>query len=176
MNVYRIYKTYNDNYVNHQMLKEIFPENGKLLFQNCGNYLMVVTAISVNDKFKDDIMIEHVGSVGKLLKYNKYNFSIRLNSVKECGKNYKNKRLPINIDEIDSFVNKKLTNIGANVKINKINKEGIVKSIRKGIVIPNASVFITGSLDVTDRKKFINTIENGIGYGKVFGFGLLNVF
>lgn len=45
MNVYRIYKTYNDNYVNHQMLKEIFPENGKLLFQNCGNYLMVVTAM-----------------------------------------------------------------------------------------------------------------------------------
>lgn len=49
------------------------------------------------------------------------------------------------------------------------------KDGRKSNNLSFASVLFEGKLIVTDREKFINAINSGIGSGKAYGFGLLSV-
>lgn len=46
---------------------------------------------------------------------------------------------------------------------------------KKNTVIPLQQVEFTGTLHVTDREKFLQTFKTGIGRGKAFGCGLLQL-
>jgi hypothetical protein len=172
MNIYIIHQSLSDNYKNHQMLKELFPGEGKLLYQNKGSKLIVATTISLDPKFENEFNIEFFGKSNDLI--NKLNgevlFSIRLNSVK----GNKSKRFTLHKDQLPEWVDNKLSSLGICYKT--IKDEGVIMSIRKGEKCYHSSVLVTGFLKTDDKEMLGNIVNNGIGHGKAFGFGLLNIF
>ena len=46
---------------------------------------------------------------------------------------------------------------------------------KHGQTVTHSSAHLKGELQVTDRNQFINSFLNGIGRGKTFGFGLLQI-
>lgn len=173
MNIYKIHEAYDDNYKNHQMLKEIFPFEGKLLFQQQGSILCVMTDLEIDSKYSLDFRIEKIGDTKQyLLPGICLNFSIRLNAVKAN----KRKRYAIYPEMVESFIDAKLSEIGADIHNRVIMNEGILVSQRKGIKCSHSSVLVTGSLVIKDLDKFSEVLHTGIGKAKGFGFGMLNIF
>ena len=174
MNVYLIHSCYDDNYLNHQMLKEIFPENGKLLYQRNGSSLLVLTNISIIEKFKGDFSIQKMGKLEDFFDRLGENnlFSLRLNAVKANRR----KKFSLYDEEVDDWVTKKLENIGLEI-INCINtREGVLRSKRKGDYCYHNSVLVNGVMKIRDIERFEEAVRNGVGKGKAFGFGLVNIF
>ena len=175
MNIYLIHQSNKDNYYNHQLVKELFPGKNKVLFQNKGNKLLVLSETLVDDKFKDELMIEFIGTTNDKLnniKDDEFCFSIRLNSCKR----HKCKRVTIPEDSVNDWVDNKLKNLGGEIISKVIKNEGIIRSKRNNIFCYHASVLVVGIMKVIDHDLLSNNIHNGIGHGKSFGFGLLNVF
>ncbi|MEY2703609.1 MAG: hypothetical protein RLY43_2248, partial [Bacteroidota bacterium] len=119
MNIFIIHQSHNDSYKNHQMVKELFPGDGKVLFQKLGNKITVLTDIPLAPEFKDNFEIENRGNVKQPADC--IPFSIRLNPVKAN----KRKRYPIREEEIEEWVNNKLSNLGFEILYKTISKEGI---------------------------------------------------
>jgi hypothetical protein len=161
-----------DNYANHQVLKSIFPGEGKLLFQQQGSMLYVMTDLVIDSKYSDDFRIELLGDSFKYLNDTAFNFSIRLNAAKAN----KHKRYTIYPDMIEPFVDSKLSDIGAEIHNRVIMNEGVLASIRKGVSCCHSSVLVVGSLTIKDLDKFSKVLHTGIGKAKGFGFGMLNIF
>jgi CRISPR-associated protein Cas6/Cse3/CasE subtype I-E len=172
MNVYTIHQSLSDNYKNHQMLKELFPGEGKLLYQNKGSKLIVATDIKLDPRFENEFNIEFFVKSNELINSldGECLFSIRLNAVKSN----KSKRFSIHRDQLNGWVDKKLE--GLDISYKTIKDEGIVVSDRKGKKCYHSSVLVTGFLKVGNKDVLNNIINNGIGHGKAFGFGLLNIF
>lgn len=174
MKVYIIYRVYDDNYKNHQMVKEIFPGEGKLLFQRIGSRLVVETDLEIDQRFVDSFQIQFLKTTEQALANisSEVQFSIRLNAVKSNKK----RRFAIYRNELQDWVDSKLSDIGAEVISRAVIDEGTVASDRRGMKCFHSSVFVTGFLKVIDLDKFAVVVHTGIGHGKSFGFGLLNVF
>lgn len=174
MNVYSIGLSCDDSYKNHQMVKELFPGNGTVLFQSTGSKLIVVTSIALDSKFKDDLRIEKINfnlEIDEIIP-----FSIRLNSAKNYKVNGKRKRRGLHLDELDNWVDSKLSNVGAQILSREIRSEGTMMSLRKNKKCWHSSVLVFGTMKITDLNTFENVFENGIGYSKSFGFGMFNIF
>ena len=174
MNIYKIHQSYNNNYTNHQMLKELFEGDGKILWQKVGDSITALTDINVSEKFKDEIGIENIGNVGNYLTHilnSTVDFSIRINNCK----NKNGKHIAVT-DDLDAWVDNKLSNTGCDVINKHITNEGIVTSLKNDQRIYHASLLVYGKMLVKDTAALLNTIENGIGRGKAFGFGMLNIF
>lgn len=167
--LYKVYKFNANNYLNHKILKEIFPGDGKVLYRRMQNHLLVLT--NIRQSF-DDILIKDIGECD----INNYgNFNIRLNIFKRSRVNNK-LRLKPDADYVNKFVKNKLDNMGIEYNISKIISEGALKSEKKGCNIYHHSFDIYGTYNVTNQSLFEENLFNGIGYGKCFGFGLFNVF
>jgi CRISPR system Cascade subunit CasE len=57
----------------------------------------------------------------------------------------------------------------------RITAEGLVRGRCDGRTITFLSVLFDGLLRVTDADRFATAVEQGIGSGKGFGFGLLSI-
>ncbi|MBF0205189.1 MAG: type I-E CRISPR-associated protein Cas6/Cse3/CasE [Desulfamplus sp.] len=57
----------------------------------------------------------------------------------------------------------------------QVNHEGMLRYEKDGTTRTHNTATFTGKLQVTDRDKFIRTVEKGIGRAKSFGFGLLQI-
>jgi CRISPR system Cascade subunit CasE len=174
VNIYNIYSVWEDSYKNHQMVKEIFPGIGKLLFQKVGSRLVVVTDLNIDPKFMDRFEIEFQTTTEEYLSNisGDIQFSIRINAVKSNKK----KRFPIYRTELPEWINQKLSVIGADIRSKAIVDEGTIVSDRNGIKCFHSSVLVIGFLNIIDIDIFSNVVHTGIGHGKAFGFGLMNIF
>jgi hypothetical protein len=174
MKVYIIHRAYEDGYKNHQMAKEIFPGDGKLLFQKVGARLVVETDLEIDPKFADNFEIQFAKTTDQALSSlsGDVQFAIRLNAVKSN----KRRRFPVYRDRLHAWVDGKLSGIGADIRSKVVIDEGTMVSDRKGMKCCHSSVFVTGFLNVTDLERFASVVHTGIGHGKAFGFGLMNVF
>lgn len=174
MKIYNIHSAWEDNYKNHQMVKEIFPGVGKILFQKVGSRLVVVTDLNINPRFIDQFEIQYQTTTEEYLSKisGVIQFSIRINAVKSNKK----KRFSIYRAELPEWVDSKLSMIGADIKSKAIVDEGTIVSDRNGMKCYHSSVLAIGFLEITDLELFSNIVHTGIGHGKSFGFGLMNVF
>ncbi|MBQ3034128.1 MAG: type I-E CRISPR-associated protein Cas6/Cse3/CasE [Deferribacterales bacterium] len=135
------------------------------------------------------------------LNYDLYNFEININPVKKCPS--LKKLLSItNYNEISDWFIKKANSHGfsvvpASLMVNKVTATEFTKSIcsyteckkenkatateltkcngNKLIKVVLNTANITGILKVTDRNKFIDSVHYGIGRGKAYGHGLLQI-
>jgi len=81
-------------------------------------------------------------------------------------------------DEVEQwFIQRAAESYGFKVNPSSIQTEQMsVQTFEKsGQVVTHGSATIKGQLVVTDRKLFLNSFTQGIGRGKSFGFGLLQI-
>ncbi len=57
----------------------------------------------------------------------------------------------------------------------QIQKLGIQRFEKSGQTLTHGSATVKGVLDVSDRQRFMHSFEQGIGRGRAFGFGLLQI-
>lgn len=174
MRAYILHKSFSDNYKNHQMVKEVFPGDGKVLFQNNGSKLLILSEANLDSKFSDSILLEDLGDVEQYIDRceDECTVSIRLNPVKAN----KRKKFPIRSDELDDWIKKKFQEVGLDILEANIINEGVVVSERHGEFCYHSSTLVQARCKVLDRRAFSEAVRNGIGKGKAFGFGALNIF
>jgi len=108
-------------------------------------------------------------------------FRLRANpSVKKQEEGKKNGYRVGLIKEKDqlAWLNRKAESGGFSIVSCRIIPEGIARDDRSGAVndrLRHFAVFFEGVLKVTDELIFTETVENGIGSAKGFGFGLLSL-
>jgi CRISPR system Cascade subunit CasE len=171
MNLYKIHKAFANPYQNHQALKNLFLGEGRVLFQNLGSSLLVLSQIKLSDEYRNNFLIDFL-DIDNCLNGDIMNFSIRLNACKGS----QGKRYTLKEDEFERWVDWKMGQAGVSLVKKSIHNEGVIVSDRQGGHCYHASLFVSGILKVEDRVLFSKSVELGIGHGKAFGFGLLNVF
>lgn len=106
-----------------------------------------------------------------------YGFEITLNPTKRDHAT--GKTVPIRGADVikEWFIRKASASWGFEVKSERLQIQNIdVKTFdKKGHHVTQMSVTLIGELAVTDRNKFIQSFKHGIGRGKSFGLGLLQV-
>ena len=159
-----------DDYQLHQEIKSIFPDpNDRVLFQrnDIGAFIL-----SKNKPVIDTITSIDI-ALNKYITGNKHPFTLRINTVEKSFKT--KKRIAIQAKNTKSWLNKKLQTAGIIADFQYI-PEGIRRSIRKNCVVSFYSILSFGVLTIVDQDLFRQALVNGIGRGKGFGFGLINVF
>jgi CRISPR system Cascade subunit CasE len=117
-----------------------------------------------------------------------YRFEVVVNPTKCDGKlrnhpskeskTIKGKTIPLKTrEEIASWFDSKAPQWGFSVKPEYLEVRDIeVKRFKKGEnEITLAQAKIVGGLTVTDKEKFVQSFQNGIGRGRAFGCGLLQI-
>jgi len=125
---------------------------------------LIPTFGSVESKFVSPSFLEH--------RY--YAFTVKLNPVTRLA----NKTAPvIGHEPLSTWFLDKQEQWGFVVDRERLDLSDLgVSLIRKGNTeIPLNQCTYTGILKVVDRERFIDSFENGLGRGKGFGFGLLQL-
>jgi CRISPR-associated protein Cas6/Cse3/CasE subtype I-E len=157
-----------DDYQQHQVVRKIFPGDQKVLFQKSDNGLTVLSSAKPIGLQSQELDIFSLAVIGK-----QFNFTIRLNPVKRDMKTHK--RVTLDNDFVKPWITRQFIKAGVEAKFQYI-KEGTRRSLKQGKIISFASVICFGLLTVKDVENFQKALEQGIGCGKGFGFGLLNIF
>ena len=161
-------KIIGDDYRIHQKVRELFPGDQRVLFQQSDD---VITVISANKPVGDLATKEVDESV--FVSGSKFAFTARLNPAKRDIKT--RKKIPIDNDAMKPWIERQLNKIGADVKFQYV-KEGMRRSLKQNKTVSFISVLCFGFLTIKDTDIFVEALKKGIGSGKGFGFGLLNVF
>lgn len=172
-------------YALHKIIWKIFDaevrkEQGeRILFADKGmdKDKRKVIVLSNTPAKENDYEMEYKEVPSNYLMQDLYNFEIDINPVKRIHET--KKYTPItNFDEISDWFIKKAINNGFQVGsgsllINKVTATEFTKDNGDKVTINTAN--ISGVLKVTDREKFINSVRYGIGRGKAYGHGLLQI-
>lgn len=155
-----------DDYYKHQIIKNLFSGDQKVLFQENDSGITVVSEKSSgSDSTTIDLSSYSVGG--------KHPFTLRLNPAKRDMKT--KKRVAIEAQLVKGWVLKQLKAAGIEADFQYL-REGIRRSAKQGKTVSFSSVLCFGVLTITDLNLFQEALKNGIGHGKGFGFGLINVF
>ncbi len=151
------------DYQVHQKIRELFPGEQRVLFQRSDYKIFVISKTAI----KESELSQNTFAVG-----DQYSFTLRLNSSHRSKKEGKRVALP---DVSKDWVQKKLEQAGIKGMYNIIPEK--TRCFMKGLTkITLSSVFIVGFLEILDEKKFMDTLYKGIGKGKSFGFGMINIY
>jgi CRISPR system Cascade subunit CasE len=170
-------------YTVHKLIYSLFPQDNRetrrfLFVYKGGNFSEKHILILSHDKpiNPEYGTIESKEIPALFLQQEYYGFEVQMNPVRRDNKTgkivpirEKEKLLTWFIEKAPSFgfsVIPGSLSVG-NTDVQQFKKEG------KCVVLGKA-VF-TGRLHVTNRKLFIRSFENGLGKGKAFGFGLLQI-
>lgn len=111
------------------------------------------------------------------LSYDNYQFEVAVNPCKRDIKTGKVIPIKEKGDIIDWFLKKAKSSWG--IEVNKLNidikKIGVKSFEKKGHHVTYSFAIITGQLFVIQREEFIKSFQGGLGRGKAFGFGLLQL-
>lgn len=159
-----------DDYSLHQILKRMFPGDGKLLFKQTENCIICYT----NIELQQEILFIEDKSELKFHDLKKVSFNLSLNPVKNL---YGKKIAFKTSNEIRDYVIKKLENIGISFNDSdvKILRHYVKKCIRKENELKFNAVDVYVECDIKDINKFKNALENGVGSCKMCGFGLIDM-
>ena len=158
-----------DDYQVHQKVRKMFPGNQKALFQRCDEGTFIFSEKkpdAVDFSIKEIVLSAYVNG-------GQYPFTLRLNPAKRDMKT--GKRIAIDALEVKEWIKKQLSSIGIEANFQYI-REGTRRSIRQGKTVSLISVLTFGVLTVKDTGLFQKALIDGIGHGKGFGFGLINLF
>lgn len=157
-----------DDYQVHQEIRKMFPGNQKVLFQRCDEGIFIFS-----EKKPDTVISFKEINVSTYVNGGQYPFTLRLNPAKKDKET--GKRVAIDAPIVKEWIKKQLSSIGIDANFQYI-REGTRRSIRQGKTVSLISVLTFGVLTVKDANLFQKALVNGIGHGKGFGFGLVNLF
>ncbi len=113
----------------------------------------------------------------KFLSFDRYGFEVTLNPTKRSKEN--GKTVPIKTTDgiMDWVKSRASVSWGFSVVPDSLQilRVGVQSFEKEGHVVTHGFATIKGLLDVTDRSRFIMSFTHGIGRGRAFGFGLLQV-
>lgn len=169
-----------DPYSMHKFVYSLFPGNQrKFLYYNQGGDLRYKRVLLVS---QEQPLVPEIGMIESkfihqdFLEQHRYAFQVLLNPVEQqCGS--RSKKPVIGRDALRDWFGKRQESWGFtsnpedleifNIGVQIINKH-------KRDITHNMAEF-RGVLEVLDRERFKNSFINGIGRGKAFGFGLLQI-
>jgi len=152
-----------DDYQVHQKIRELFSGKQRALFQRSDYKIVVISDTAI----KGSVLILGTYVIGDQLP-----FTLRLNSSYRSKDNGKRVALPA---VSKNWVQEKLERAGVKGMF-KIIPEKTRCSMKGSTKVTLNSVFIVGFLEVFDDKKFTDALQKGIGSGKGFGFGMINIY
>lgn len=155
-----------DDYYKHQIIKSFFPGDQKVLFQENDDGVTVVSEKpSGSNSTAIDLSSYSVGD--------KLSFTLRLNPTKRDMKT--KKRVALDALLVKEWIRKQLKAAGVEANFQYL-REGIRRSNKDGKTVSFSSVLCFGVLTIADINIFCEVLGKGIGHGKGFGFGLINIF
>ncbi len=111
------------------------------------------------------------------LSHDRYRFEVNINPTRRESKTGKTVAVCGREAIAEWFTGKAPSSWGFSVKTENFRIETLnVKKFKKSQVwVTLASATLIGELLVTDREKFVKSFKDGIGRGRAFGFGLLQI-
>lgn len=172
-----------DTYSIHKIIYSLFPrelnKTRDFLFLDQGgnsfyHKILIISRRLPKQAEYGNLTIQEIPDV--FFNNDYYAFEVKVNVVKKDF--YSRKTIPIKnkADLIDWFY-KKSSFYGFEILQNSLDvREICAQQFQKGDqkITHNSATFI-GKLKVLDKDKFKSSFENGIGKGKAFGFGLLQI-
>lgn len=167
-----------DAYAVHKIVYDLFPGNRRnFLYLDKGmkGQTRQILILSEQRPERPSIGTLHTKEIPSyFLSKEVYAFEIKLNPVVRHGLEER----PIkNKNEIMEWFFKRQSSWGfvADSEKLEIVDQGLQTFERKGMRISHNQATCRGVLRVVDREKFIHSFQHGIGRGKAFGFGLLQI-
>lgn len=157
-----------DDYRQHQYIRNIFPGDQKVLFQQHDSGILILSYSKPIGNFTTKEV-----DITSFEKGGRYAFTLRLNPVKRDIKSHK--RVALDAEQVKAWIKKQLSGVGVDATFQYI-REGTRRSMKQDKKMSFVSVLCFGFVTVKDAALFRSAVEGGIGHGKGFGFGLLNVF
>lgn len=172
-----------DTYTIHKLVYSLFPQENEttrtflFLYKGGDFHEKKILLLSKKEPLKPDIgFLESKELPAAFLEQDYYGFEVQMNPVRCDSKT--RKLIPVKgKEEIAQWFSEKSGSFGfeilpaslsvSNTDVLQFDKDG------KRVVLGKA--VCTGRLKVTDRSLFISSFENGLGKGKAFGFGLLQI-
>ena len=180
-----------DSYSLHRVVYSLFDdirsdrqklegEPSGLLYADKGGDVDQKTILILSDRFPNTPKhgrIESKVIPDSFLMHNHYGFEITLNPTKRDHST--GKTVPIRGSDAikEWFIKKTIDSWGFEVTSERVQVQNTDVKIfdKKGHHVTQGSATLIGELIVTDQKKFIQSFQRGIGRGKSFGFGLLQI-
>ncbi len=175
-----------DTYSLHRAVYSLFADDRELksgpsgiLFVDKGAYkgLRCILVVSDREPLTPDVgTLESRELKPAFLEFPQYRFECVLNPV--CKDNETGRRVPLRgRDAIASWFIKKAPSCGfvldeASLQVVEISVDSFEKARQK---ITLSKVRFTGILTVENKDRFVESVAHGIGHGKAFGCGLLQI-
>lgn len=172
-----------DAYSLHRAVYSLFPkiegENRDFLFADKGGdflsrqILLLSHRAPVNPEFGT---VESKTIPDAFLTHDYYGFEVTINPVKR--ESATGKTLAIKgRDNLLTWFAERAPSFGFTVEPESLTVQniGVQQFEKNGATITHGIVTFIGKLTVTDRSKFIESFQKGIGRAKGFGFGLLQI-
>jgi CRISPR system Cascade subunit CasE len=113
----------------------------------------------------------------KFLAFDRYRFDVLINPTKRDNKSRKIIALRDRDEIAEWFINKAPASWGFTVSSATLQVKilQVKKFVKQAHSVTHGGAELTGELEVVDRSLFIKSFQQGIGRGKAFGFGLLQI-
>jgi CRISPR system Cascade subunit CasE len=172
-----------DIYTVHKLIYSLFPTDG----EETRRFLFVYKGGSFSEK--RILILSHgkpldpkYGSIESkeipalFLEQDYYGFEVQMNPVRRDSKT--GKIIPVKgKEELVTWFTEKAPSFGFSVMPGSLSvgNTDVLQFEKDGKQVILGKAVFTGRLHVTDRQLFIHSFENGLGKGKAFGFGLLQI-
>lgn len=159
----------------HVLVKKAFPEDVRYLFSRHGNKIWI-TSPNPPSAIPDQVTIRTKPFNPKLDKGMKIPFRIKANPTRPCFEDGKRKKKPILGEErLPWLVNIMGQFCGCKIIEARIETGKVEKGTHRPGMPPLVfnSVTYDGLLQVEDKDRLLKALQDGIGSGKAYGFGML---
>jgi len=172
-----------DTYTIHKLVYSLFPKEDEsqrsFLFVYKGGDFSEKRILLLSEK---EPLQPAVGTIeskeipSAFLEQDYYGFEVQMNPVRRDSKS--GKIFPVKgKNEIAAWFSEKSPGFGFEVMSGSlsVSDTDVLEFTKEGKHVVLGKAVCTGRLKVTDRQLFIKSFENGLGKGKAFGFGLLQI-
>ena len=169
-----------DPYTIHKFVYSLFPGNRRqFLYYDQGGDLRFKRILLVS---QEQPLVPEIGKIeskfipDSFLDHQRYAFQVLLNPVEQPSGS--NRKVPVvNKDSLRVWFSRRQESWGFTTDIDmlEIFNMGVQISRKNGMDVTHNMAEFRGILEVADRECFIHSFTDGIGRGKAFGFGLLQL-
>lgn len=171
-----------DDYSIHRLVYSLFPleqERSRFLYADKGSVRGGRLLLVLSEK--EPNVPEYVTSATTIIsenffRFSDYRFEIDLNPVKKEKESGKRRAVTGQLDLLNWFVaHSEKWGFQAEARSLEVSIKPVRQFSKDGTVCTFNHAFFRGRLHVTDQEKFRESFFAGLGHGKAFGFGLLQL-
>lgn len=171
-----------DPYRLHQIVYNLFSKSQRdFLFLDKGNdcnekKILIISKEPPSIPEYGEVLIKKIPET--FLQQNRYRFETVLNPVKTVRNDdgSTTKKPIIGAEQLLKWFSEKSKGWGFQVEFLRVSNMHVLELTRKGECLILNSCTFSGKFIVTNRLKFIESFEKGVGRSRGFGFGLLQLF